>query len=187
MHVLHTHAVAHTRKYTRTQKHTCMQHTNPFQTPANNQNLRKLHALQNVQHTATNCNTLQHSAVCIHKHLFNPPRTFKFCAHDTHCNTCNALQQIATPCNTLQCVYTFTFSNPHELLRHALKRVQHTATHSTHCNTLQHSATCIHKHLFKSPRTFKICVHLRQLLFNRHHRWSPPPPRIWGGFCWGGV
>jgi len=79
--------------------------------------LRAFHALLNVQHTATNCNTLQHSAVCIHKHLFNPPQTCKICTHDTHCNTCNALQQIATPCNALQCVYTCTFSNPHELSR----------------------------------------------------------------------
>ena len=70
-----------------------------------------------VQHTATRCNTLQH--------------TLQHTA--THCN---ALQHTATHCSTLQ--HTATYCNT---LRHTATHcntLQHTATH---CNTLQHTAT----------------------------------------------
>jgi len=101
-----------------------------------------------LQRTATNCNTLQHSAT--HFWICTGMTT-------THCNTmqhtapyCNILQHTATHCNTLQ--YTATLCNER----------QHIATHcnklrwddcntlqciaaqmhcSVYCNALQHTAT----------------------------------------------
>ena len=67
-----------------------------------------------MQHTATHCNTLQHTGAAVR-------RTCDMNA--THCNT---LQHTTTHCNTLR--YTATHCNT----------LQHTATH---CNTLQLTAT----------------------------------------------
>ena len=101
-------------------------------------------------HTATHCNTLQHTATtlqqpaphCNKLQHYNtdtqqerpgtglcikypkPIRTLQHTA--THCNT---LQHTATHCNTLQ--HTATHCNT----------LQHTAIH---CNTLQHTATQTH-------------------------------------------
>ena len=52
---------------------------------------RNLH----LQHTATHCNTLEHTAT--------PATYYNTLQHvGTHCNNCNILQHIATHCNTLQ-------------------------------------------------------------------------------------
>ena len=74
---------------------------------------------QQVQHTATHCNTMQR--------MRRIPTTRRILQHsETRCNT---LKHTAAHCNTLQ------------RMRHMLttrRILQHTATH---CNTLQHTAT----------------------------------------------
>jgi len=74
-------------------------------------------SLHKLQHIATRCNTLPHTAPHDHaefqRGISEKPLEFAAARHMTHCNT---LQHTATHCNTLQ----------------------HTATH---CNTLQHIAT----------------------------------------------
>jgi len=118
-----------------------------------------------MQHTATHCNTLQHTATIrrtcanslVHAIQKTQYRLQHAAAHwtATHCNT---LQHTATRCNTLQ---------------HT--ELQHTAAHwtATHCNTLQHTAThCNTLHLLVAPepicwsmqswkRSIK-CVEIRQ-------------------------
>jgi len=80
-----------------------------------------------LQHTATNCNTLQQTAT----HTATPCNTRQHTA-----TYYSALQHTATHCNTLQ--HTTTHYST----------LQHTATHcntlqhtAAHCNTLQHTAT----------------------------------------------
>ena len=83
-----------------------------------------------LPHTATNCNTLQHTITWQNGNrwrgqtpLWTEQSVLRFDNSATHCNT---LQHTATHCNTLQ--HTATHCNT----------LQHTATH---CNTLQHTAT----------------------------------------------
>jgi len=92
---------------------------------------------QTLQHTATHCNTLQHTRVYvsfIHEmwlHIFDVLHTDTA----THCNT---LQHTVIHCNThvstshsyMRCDYMLSMCYTQTL--------QHTATH---CNTLQHTAT----------------------------------------------
>ena len=111
-----------------------------------------------VRHTATYCNTKQHTA-----------NTLRHTA--THCNTlthtathCNILQRTATHFNTLQHTATHCTTLQHTantlqhqgatgtisivwrngLVQHTAAHwhtLQHTATHYKQCNTLQHVAT----------------------------------------------
>ena len=85
--------------------------------------------LYQLQHTASHCNTLQHTAT--------------LCC--TLCILLYDLQHTATHCNTLQ--HTATHCYTHMQVRKTLA-LQHTGTHSntlqhtaTHCSTLQHTAT----------------------------------------------
>jgi len=108
-------------------------------------------------HTATHCNTLQHTAT--HGYCATPQSSLDWfkadlsarpdlihrkIPHSAHCNTlkhtgtrCNRLQQTATDCNRLQ--QTASHCNT----------LQHTATH---CSTLQHTAT--HGHCAAPPGFF---------------------------------
>ena len=117
-----------------------------------------LSALYVIRHTATLCNTLQHTAThctysthCNTLHLLEPLQHTALLRHlNRHSRSvkerglsewvyatdCNILQQTATDCNTLQ--LTVTDCN----------RLQRTATHcnalqraATHCNALQRTAT----------------------------------------------
>jgi len=83
-----------------------------------------------LQHTATQCNALQHT-LGMTEMLW---RTTQLQHTATHCNTAQRLQHTATPCNILQ--RTATHGNT----------LQHTAAHcstlhrkATHCNALQHT------------------------------------------------
>jgi len=105
------------------------------------------------QHTATHCNTLQHTTECntlqhtaTHCNTLQPTAThcnmlFKQHIQGAHCGVpyihsathCNTLPHTATHCNTL-------------LNARHYNTLQHTATHcdtlqhtATHCNTLQHT------------------------------------------------
>jgi len=77
-----------------------------------------------LQHTATHCNTLQHTAHCTTLLPSGCPAT--------HCNT---LYHTATHCNTLQ--HT---ALPSGCPATHCTTLYHTATH---CNTLQHTATLV--------------------------------------------
>jgi len=84
-----------------------------------------------LQHSAINCNTLQHNHEGRSQH---------------HVINCNTMQHTATPCNTLQ--HTATHCNTLQRTATHCNTLQHTATHcntlqhtATHCNTLQHTAT----------------------------------------------
>ena len=92
-----------------------------------------------LQHTATHCNTLQHTTyLATHSDVW---RDFHMLRHTaTHCNTlqhtaihCNTLQHTATHCNTLR--HTATHCN-------TLNTLQHTATHCNTLHTLTHSPMC---------------------------------------------
>ena len=81
----------------------------------------------NVQHTATHCNTLQHTAT----HYHTLPHTA------THCNTLqhaaayySTLQHTATHCNTLQHTATYCNDTPQRHCNHTVP----------HCNSLK--TTC---------------------------------------------
>ena len=82
-----------------------------------------------MQHTATHCNTLQHTGVAVRtRGTF--PDDLQHTA--THCNT---LQHTATHCNTL--VYQCGHEGHFQMICNTL---QHTATH---CNTLQHTGVAV--------------------------------------------
>jgi len=95
-----------------------------------------------LQHSATHCNTLQHTAtqfICsTSQEILRKCATYAYLPPTaTHCNT---LQHTATHCNTLQ----------------------HTATH---CNTLQHTATHSNKLigvcLFAPPPSYGVAIFSR--------------------------
>jgi len=86
--------------------------------------LRNKSVCHSLRHTATHCNTLQHTASLRH----SLQQTATHCLTATHCNT---LQHTATHC------LTATHCNT----------LQHTATH---CNTLQHTASL--RHSLRQPR-----------------------------------
>ena len=95
-----------------------------------------------MQHTATHCNTLQHTAtttcICYVKNSITDGE--KECMY----LTCNTLQHIATHCNTLQHTATTTtcicyvknsiVDGEKECMYLTCNTLQHIATH---CNTLQ--------------------------------------------------
>jgi len=112
-----------------------------------------------LQHTATHCITLQHTATThkqnMHSNMQMHTRDMDY-SPATHCNPLqhtashyNTLQHTATHCNTLQ--HTATRCSTPQHTRHGLlncNTLQPTATHcntlhhtATHCNTLQHTAT----------------------------------------------
>jgi len=91
-----------------------------------------------LQHTATHCNTLQHTVCARHVCILGPRRTA------TRCNTLQHTAYTATQWNTLKhtvCARHVSVSGP-----------QHTATH---CNTLQHTAT--HCNTVKHTKTRCLC------------------------------
>ena len=107
------------------------------------------------KHTATHCNTLQHTAT-------------------THCN---ALQRTATRCNIKETCYDkwvhYCQVNSANTPQTHCNALQHTATHckstlqytATHCNTLQHTAThkswCILKDIILFfPHLFFYLLHI---------------------------
>ena len=83
---------------------------------------------QHSQHTATHCNTLQHTT------LASTPNSPWYSEYNT-------LQHTATHHNTLQRTHrhTLNIALASTLVRSTLHTLQHTATH---CNTLHHTATC---------------------------------------------
>ena len=108
-----------------------------------------------LQHTATHCNALQHTAtlqrwaqilksqlITSDVHIYICPKTHRKQHTATHCNT---LQRTATDCNTtamgthsqkvssILVIFTYIYI-PRPMKSNTL---QHTATH---CNTLQHTA-----------------------------------------------
>ena len=102
-------------------------------------------------HTATHCNTLQHSQHAT-KHYHTLPHTAKHCKTLPHvaprCTTLNTLQHAATCCNThSRTARSSSDSKPFS------KSTSHPRTHNaTHCNTLQHAATHCNMH----SRTFDL-------------------------------
>ena len=112
------------------------------------------HSSGTLPHTATHCNTLQHTycddddhshygcvAACTVVTLLVRCNALQHTA--THCNT---LQNTATRCNTLQ--HTASHSNTLQHTVSYCNTLHHTATHSitlqhtaTHCNTQYHTAT----------------------------------------------
>ena len=106
-------------------------------------------ATHTLQHPATPCNTLWHTATlpmiavhdCRRRHTATTGNTATPCNTHTPANACgtcqpsttrrNTLQHPATPCNTLQHPAT-----PCNTLQHP----------ATPCNTLQHPATATHTH-----------------------------------------
>jgi len=94
-------------------------------------------------HSATQCNTVQHTAThwvreWVQLRLgptlsHTPCNTLQHTA--THCSISNTLQYTATHCNTLQHTATLKRETLSSLSRS--NSLQHTATH---CNTLQHTA-----------------------------------------------
>ena len=100
------------------------------------------------------CNTPQHTATVSHINDTHDTPSRPIHVPASQCTTlqrtvkdCNTLQRTATNCNTLQhtletdsyiihVVMTRT-TRPHDKFMH----LQHTATHTTHCNTHQHTAT----------------------------------------------
>jgi len=92
-----------------------------------------------LQHTATNCNTLQHAATC---------NTFMQAQHmrgarggSQRVSHCNTLQHAATRCNTMHIRAGASNEGARGGRKLAHVSLQHT---TTHCNTLQHAATrCI--------------------------------------------
>ena len=83
-----------------------------------------------LQHTATYCNTLQHTAT--HHNMYIPISRISSCVLHT-------LQHAATHCSPLQHTTPFPHLSYHST--HVFDTLPHTATHWTHCNTLQHNAT----------------------------------------------
>jgi len=77
-----------------------------------------------LQHTATHCNTLDHTTTHSRNALQHTA---------TYCDT---LQHTATHCNTLQHTATHSCNTPERTATHG-NTLQHTATR---CNTLQHTA-----------------------------------------------
>jgi len=123
--------------------------------------------VNNIQHTASHCNTLQHNA-----NVHNASaRLIKFLFTKSKSTHCNTLQHTATHCNTLQhnVAHYYTLhtcmtrrkSEEAPIHNEQINTLQHIATHfntlqhtsespmkhtftkskSTHCNILQHTAT----------------------------------------------
>ena len=105
-----------------------------------------------LQHTATRCNTLQHTATHYHGKIFM--NGCKEAYEHVKRNLRHVLQCVAhtaTHCNTLtwQDIAGFVLHVHRPLCtRSCGNTLQHTATHcntlqhtATHCNTLQHTAT----------------------------------------------
>jgi len=92
----------------------------------------------NLQHIATHCNTLQHTATPFNKQMEKPA---------THCTRYNTLQKTeGETCNTLQ--HTATHCNT--LKRQPATRTNHRGPWrkekpAAHCSTLQHTATHCNK------------------------------------------
>jgi len=117
------------------------------------------HTLQHIANIATHPNTLQHALANLNRKLqqvswVSQGSTFATLRHTTtYYNTpqhtaaqCNALQQlkhIATYCNILQHITahysTLQHTSPGEFYNTTPR--EHHTQHTTHCNTLQHTAT----------------------------------------------
>ena len=127
-----------------------------------------------MHHTATHCNTLQHTATALAGNSTCAPPPPSATQHNaSHCNNathCNTLQHTAPHCNTLHQRQQAT-APVLLLFRQPRNTLQHTATHcstpqhtATHCTTLQHSATQCNtvQHTATAPAGNSTC--------------PPPPP-----------
>jgi len=117
------------------------------------------------QHTATHCNTLQHTLqrICLRccTGLIMSDGSLLPSDTATHCST---LQHAATHCNTQQHTATYPFETLYRAyhvrwltLRGHCSTLQHTAAHystlqhtATHCNTLQRTATYPFETLYRT-------------------------------------
>ena len=97
------------------------------------------HSMCSLQHTATHCNTLQHTGGAA-----RDASCRSTCWNPTQCNTathCSTLQHTATHCNTLQHTYGAARDASYRSTcwnSTQCNTLQHTAAH---CSTLQHTAT----------------------------------------------
>ena len=98
-----------------------------------------------LQHTATCCNTLQHTVSHAATNLaVAHPVSMIAASSKPHCNTqhtaahCSTLRHIATHCSTLQ--HTAAHCSTLQHTATLCNTLQHTVTH---CNTLQHTGTHI--------------------------------------------
>ena len=108
-----------------------------------------------LQHSATHCNTLQHTTAWVTRRIIRLQHAAthgNILQHTAaHCSTlqhtaahCNTLQHAAAHCNRLQHTATHYNTTRHQAAAHCNTQ-QHTAAHcttlhhtATHCNTLQH-------------------------------------------------
>ena len=84
--------------------------------------------------SASNCNTLQHTASCCNRLQHAATQLLSGTYLDSELNTLSSLQHTATHCNTLQ--HTASQCTRDLILYRAYNTLQRTATH---CNTLQHN------------------------------------------------
>jgi len=119
-----------------------------------------------LQHTATCCNTLQHTVSHAATNLaVAHPVSMIVALPEPHCNT---LQHTATHCK-----HTSTYCNTLQHTAAHCSTLQHTATH---CDTLQHSAA----HCSTLQHTATHCNTLQPAA--THFAFAHPVSMIWGGY-----